>query len=152
MKSRKVLYPHLPKKWEPLYPHMPRRKVTGTDAKEISIARDTTAYAIEPGHPALPPDVRFPVKYHEVKAVIDNIGHITYTCYPSLRIGHIEMVNVEPHYRKQGFGSKLVQFAIDDMRKKGIVKISASILSKEGLRLLKAHGFSFVDDLMEKLC
>jgi|GEM_PF-1922320 len=118
-------------------------------AREIRIVRDETEYEEEPGHPALPEGVHYPVQYKEIMAVIDDIGHITYIYYPSVRVGHIEFVAIEPAYRRQGFGSKLVQFALDDMRKQGVVKVSANILSKEGQRLLKAHGFSFVDNLME---
>ncbi len=150
MKPREALYPHLPKKRETLYPHVPKSKVIGTDTKEIRIVRDESAYETEEGHPALPKGVRYPVLYKEVTAVIDNVGHITYTYFPSVRSGHIEFVNVKPEYQRRGFGSKLVQFAIDDMKKKGIVKVSASILSKEGAQLLRAHGFSFVNDLMER--
>jgi len=118
-------------------------------AREIRIVRDETAFDEEPGHPALPEGVRYPVQYKEIKAIIDGIGHITYIYYPSVRVGHIEVVDIEPAYRRRGFGSKLVQFALDDMRRRGIVKVSASIISEEGMRLLKAHGFSFVDNLME---
>lgn len=117
-------------------------------AREIRIVRDLTEYFEEPGHPALPEGVRYPVQYKEMKAVIDGVGHITYIYYPSVRVGHIEFVDVEPAYRRRGFGSKLVQFALDDMRRRGIVKVSASIMSGEGMRLLKTHGFSFVNDLM----
>jgi len=117
-------------------------------AREIRIVRDETAYDEEPGHPALPEGVRYPVQYKEVKAVIDGIGHVSYIYYPSVRVGHIEFVDIEPPYRRRGFGRKLLQFAIDNMREKGISKVSASILSKEGTSLLKALGFSFVNDLM----
>ena len=119
-------------------------------AREIRIVRDLTDYFEEPGHPALPEGVRYPVQYKEVKAVIDGIGHVSYIYYPSVRVGHIEFVDIEPAYRRRGFGSRLLQFALDDMKKKGIVKVSASILSKEGVTLLKAHGFSSANHLMEK--
>jgi len=118
-------------------------------AREIRIVRDETAFYEEPLHPALPEGVRYPVQYKEIKAVIDDIGHITYIYWPSVRVGHIEAIDIEPASRRLGFGSKLMQFAIDDMKKKGIVKVSASILSKAGAQLLKAHGFSFANDLME---
>ena len=117
--------------------------------REVRIVRDETAYDEEPGHPALPEGVHYPVQYKEIKAVIDGIGHVTYSYYPSVRVGHIEVVDIEPAYRRRGFGSKLVQFALDDIRRRGIVKVSASILSREGIQLLEAHGFSFVDNLME---
>lgn len=117
---------------------------------EVHIVREGTGLDEEEGHPALPPGVTYPISYTEAKAVIDDVGHITYIYYPSVGVGHIEMVNVQSLYQRRGFGSKLVQFAIDDMRKKGIAKVSASILSKEGASLLKALGFAFVNDLMEK--
>jgi GNAT superfamily N-acetyltransferase len=117
---------------------------------EVYIARETTGYNEEEGHPALPRGVTYPILYKEVQAFIDDVGHITYTYWPSVGVGHVEMINVEPPYQRRGFGSKLVQFAIDDMKKKGITKVSASILSKEGASLLKALGFAFVNDLMEK--
>jgi len=117
----------------------------------IYIARESTGYMEEESqHPALPRGVTYPILYWEVLAVIDNVGHITYTYYPSVKIGHIELVVVDPGYRRRGFGSKFVQFAIDDMKKKGIAKVSASILSKEGASLLKTLGFAFVNDLMER--
>ena len=78
------------------------------------------------------------------------LGHITYIYWPSVSVGHIDMIMVKEDYRRRGFGSKFVQFAIDDMKKKGIVKVSASIWSKEGENLLKALGFASVNDLMEK--
>ena len=118
-------------------------------AREIRIVRDETAYFEEPWHPALPEGVRYPVQYKEIKAVIDDIGHITYIYWPSVRVGHIEAVDIEPASRRLGFGSKLMQFALDDMKKKGIVKVTASIISREGFWLLKAHGFAFVNNLME---
>ena len=133
-----------------LLAHNPDALKRAPDAKEIRIVRDETAYDEEPGHPALPEGVRYPVQYKEIKAVIDSVGHITYIYYPSVRVGHIEFVDIEPAYRRRGFGSKLVQFALDDMRRRGIVKVSASVASGEGIRLLKAHGFSFANDLMEK--
>ena len=126
------------------------KKQSEADAKDVRIVRDETEYDEEPGHPALPEGVRYPVQYKEMKAVIDGIGHVSYIYYPSVRVGHIEFVDVEPAHRRRGFGSRLLQFAIDDMKKKGIVKVSASILSKEGVTLLKAHGFSFANHLMEK--
>ena len=125
------------------------KRVTQTRG-EVYIARELPAFSEEAGHPALPEGVTFPVQYTEVKVVIDDTGYITYTYWPSVGVGHIEMIMVKEDYRRRGFGSKFVQFAIDDMKKKGIVKVSASIWSKEGENLLKAHGFSYVNDLMER--
>ena len=132
----------MPKR-EPLYPHVPKSRHTQASGR-VYIAREDTALDEEAGHPALPPGVTYPISYTEVRAVIDDVGHVTYIYYPSVGVGHIEMVSVQLPYRRRGFGRKLAQFAIDNMREKGIHRVSASILSPEGAKLLKALGFSTV--------
>jgi len=123
------------------------------EGTEIHIARENTA-SMEDGEGYLiPKGTRFPLSYTEIRADLDNIGWVTYTCYPSIGVGHIEMVNVAPAYRSRGFGIKLMQFAFDDMRGKGITTVSLSVWSKEGEALFKKLGFSYEPgsgDLMVK--
>ena len=132
------LYPHIPKKKEVKFPHR-----TDKQDSEIVITRESTGYEEEDSGYPLPRGVTYPVLYKEVKAVIDHVGHVTYTYFPSVGVGYVEGISVAPSYRRQGFGTNLLQFAIDDMRKKGITKVGASAWSKEGEKILKAFGFIY---------
>lgn len=135
---------------EPLYPHIPKRKGIPAQPKppqlmsEIQIVREATDYE-KYGHPALPKETTYPVLYTEVHAAIDNIGRITYSIFPSLRVGYIELVYVVASYRGQGLSRRLLEFAIDDMRRRGITKVSAGIWSEEGASLFRSFGFSLME-------
>jgi len=115
------------------------------EGPKIHIARVSTAFkeADEVYDYFMPKGTRFPLSYTEIRADYDNIGWVTYTFHPTVGYGHIEVVNVAPAYRSRGFGIDLLQFAIDDMRGKGITTVSVSAWSKEGAALFKKLGFSY---------
>jgi len=113
------------------------------EGTEIHIARENTASMEDDGGYSIPRGTRFPLSYTETRADLDNVGWVTYIYFPSIGVGHIEMVNVAPDYRSRGFGTKLMQFAFDDMRGKGISTVSLSVWTEEGEALFKKLGFSY---------
>jgi len=111
---------------------------------EIHISREDTA-SMEAGEAKdylIPKGARFPISYTEIRADIDNVGWVTYVYFPSVGVGHIEAVNVAPAYRSRGLARKLLQFAMDDLRDKGITTVSLSAWSEESEALFKKLGFS----------
>lgn len=136
-------------KREPLYPHVPSRTArfphtTTTTVKDrVAGMPSGKVYIMAEDHPALPAEVPYPVLFKQERAVIDDIGHVTYLYFPELGVGHVEGISVAPSYQRQGFGTKLLQFALEDMMNKGITRVSASALSEAGEKLLKTFGFSY---------
>ena len=115
------------------------------EGTEIHISREDTA-SMEAGEAKdylIPEGTRFPISYTEIRADIDNIGWVTYVYFLSVGVGHIEALTVRPDYRSRGLGTKLMQFAMDDMRGKGITTVSLNVWSEEGEALFKKLGFSY---------
>jgi GNAT superfamily N-acetyltransferase len=72
-------------------------------------------------------------------------GHITgtidYGYWPSLKLGYIENVRVRSEMRRKGLGLKLVDFALDYLRSRGIRRIYSFAVNPEGFTLLESAGF-----------
>jgi GNAT superfamily N-acetyltransferase len=72
-------------------------------------------------------------------------GHVTgtvdYGYWPSLKLGYIENVRVRPDMRRKGLGLKLVDFALDYLRSRGIRRIYSFAVNPEGFVLLESAGF-----------
>jgi len=69
-------------------------------------------------------------------------GTADYRYWPSLKLGYIENVRVSSAMRRKGLGLKLVAFALDYMRSKGIQRIYSFAVNPEGSRLLESAGFA----------
>ena len=91
----------------------------------------------------LPGGTRFPAAFIETKAELDSIGWVTYIYFPSAGAGHIEALNVAEAYRLRGFGIKLMEFAIENMRGKGITTVGLNAWTEAGVALFKKLGFTF---------
>jgi len=70
------------------------------------------------------------------------VGTAEYRYWPSLKLGYIEHVRVSSSVRRKGLGVKLVDFALDYMRGKGIKHIYSFAVNPEGARLLNSAGFA----------
>jgi len=72
-------------------------------------------------------------------------GHVTgtvdYGYWPSLKLGYIESVRVHSDMRRKGLGLKLVDFALDYLRSRGIRRIYSFAVNPEGFILLESAGF-----------
>jgi len=91
----------------------------------------------------LPGGTRFPVDFTETKAELDGIGWVTFLYFPSVGAGHIEALNVAEAYRSRGFGIKLMEFAIENMRGRGIKTVGLNAWTEAGAALFKKLGFTF---------
>ena len=69
-------------------------------------------------------------------------GTVDFRYWPSLKLGYIENVQVSSNMRRKGLGNKLVSFALDYMRPKGIQRIYSFAVNREGFRLLESSGFT----------
>jgi len=72
----------------------------------------------------------------------DITASIEYRYWPTLKLGYIESVHVTSEIRHQGMGVRLLNFAIDHMRRKGGESVHAFTVSQEGLSLLAGVGFA----------
>jgi len=69
-------------------------------------------------------------------------GTADYRYWPSLKLGYVENVRVSSAMRRKGLGLKLVDFALDYMRSRGIQRIYSFAVNPEGSRLLESAGFA----------
>ena len=69
-------------------------------------------------------------------------GSVEYRYWPSLELGYIENAYVTAEIRRKGFGVKLINFAINYMRRKGSHCIYAFAVNPEGCALLTSAGFA----------
>ncbi len=135
-------------KKQPLYPHrtpsqMAKEQLVEQRAKPVSnivrITQDVRGRD-EYGPPYLPKETT--ASYHEIYARIGDKGFVNYLCFPSAKAGYIEFVSVKDQYQGQGLGRQLLQFALDDMRGRGVTRVGTSIISEQGAKLFKAFGFT----------
>lgn len=68
-------------------------------------------------------------------------GTVDYRYWPSLKLGYIESVKVSSRMRRKGLGLKLVDFALDHMRSRGIQRTYSFAVNPEGSGLLESAGF-----------
>jgi len=68
-------------------------------------------------------------------------GTVDYRYWPSLKLGYIENVQVSSNMRRRGLGVKLVDFALDYVRSRGIQRIYSFAVNPEGFHLLESSGF-----------
>jgi len=128
---------------QPLYPSTKGLRVGVISDKEDSLL------SVEEGHPALPIGTHYPVSYHEVRAEILNVPApirgprggvpfgVSYTYFPSARVGWIENIDAYPG----GIGTKLLSFAIDDMKVHGITQVGANAIVTDEVELLELFDF-----------
>jgi GNAT superfamily N-acetyltransferase len=136
---------------QPLYPHKTPSQLA---LETVHITKETTGYndyellLFQVGfeHPILPEGTGEPVFYYEILAEIDNTGKIDYFYIPSLKVGYIAEIHVEKLYQRRGWGRKLLEFAVNDMKKQGITKVAAGNVTQMGYYLFKALGFSFINE------
>ena len=69
-------------------------------------------------------------------------GTVDFRYWPSLKLGYIENVQVGSNMRRKGLGNKLVSFAFDYMRSKGIQRTYSFAVNQEGFHLLESSGFA----------
>ena len=69
-------------------------------------------------------------------------GTVDFRYWPSLYLGYIENVQVSSNMRRKGLGNKLVSFALDYMRSKGIQRTYSFAVNHEGFLLLERSGFT----------
>jgi len=69
-------------------------------------------------------------------------GSVEYRYWPCLDLGYIENARVSPEMRRRGLGVKLINFAVNYMRRKGNHRIYAFAVSPEGCGLLTSAGFA----------
>lgn len=69
-------------------------------------------------------------------------GSVEYRYWPCLKLGYIENVHVSPEMRRRGLGVKLINFAVNYMRRKGSHRIYAFAVNSEGCGLLASAGFA----------
>ena len=69
-------------------------------------------------------------------------GSVEYKYWPSLKLGYIENVQVSSEMRRRGIGAKLIEFAVNYMRRKGSHRIYAFAVNSEGCGLLASAGFA----------
>jgi GNAT superfamily N-acetyltransferase len=136
---------------QPLYPHKTPSQLS---LETIHIIKDTygwndyEALLFQVGyeHPVVPEGIGGKVLAGEVLAGIDNIGTINYVFIHSRKEGYIAEIHVEKLYLRRGWGRKLLEFAINDMKKQGITKVAAGGVTQMGYYLFKSLGFSFINE------
>lgn len=66
------------------------------------------------------------------------------------RRGYIYHTSVTPEYQRQGIGSKLVDIAIDALKKQGINKVALVVFAKnkDGNAFWEKRGFTMREDLI----
>ena len=69
-------------------------------------------------------------------------GSVEYRYWPSLKLGYIENAYVSAEIRRKGLGVKLINFAVNYMRRKGSHRIYAFAVNSEGCGLLASAGFA----------
>ena len=69
-------------------------------------------------------------------------GTVDYRYWPSLKLGYIENVQVGSNMRRRGLGLKLVDFALDYVRSRGIQRVYSFAVNPEGFHLLESSGFA----------
>jgi GNAT superfamily N-acetyltransferase len=150
---------------EPLYPHktpsqLARERGTQPSIKQypsdtIHVIKEADAYE-EERHPALPQGTVLPIMYHEVLArigggtIADLVGSVDYLYFPSLKLGVIELIDVNKIHQRKGYGRKLLEYAIDDMKKKGITRVWADVWSYESQQMFSSLGFSLKESKTER--
>jgi N-acetylglutamate synthase-like GNAT family acetyltransferase len=151
-------------KKEPLYPHKTPSQMKGIPPKPL-IEKETTLadfgipeirVDLSSGkmedwlHPAIAEEIDLDrasgeVEYSEIIAKMylgkQKIGMVNYIWFPAFRIGYIEEIMVNRGYEKHGYGIQLLEYAIADMRKRGVTKVTADLLSRESEILFKKAGF-----------
>jgi len=68
------------------------------------------------------------------------IGIVDYGYWPSLKLGYIENVKIHPDVRRKGLGLKLIDFALDYLRGRGVQRIYSLAVNPEGFGLLERAG------------
>jgi len=68
------------------------------------------------------------------------IGIVDYGYWPSLTLGYIENVRIHPDMRQKGLGLRLVDFALDYLRSKGVQRVYSLAVNPEGFGLLERAG------------
>ena len=68
-------------------------------------------------------------------------GFVDYGYWLSLKLGYVENVRVRSDMRRKGLGLKLIDFALDYLRRRGIQRIYSFAVNPEGFRLLESAGF-----------
>jgi len=88
--------------------------------------------------------VRARVLAHSKDSQGDNCvaGNVEYRYWPCLKLGYIENACVSPEMRRRGFGVKLINFAVNYMRREGSHHIYAFAVNPEGCSLLTSAGFT----------
>jgi len=69
-------------------------------------------------------------------------GSVEYRYWPCLKLGYIENARVSPEMRRKGLGVKLINFAVNYMRREGSLHIYAFAVNPEGYGLLTNTGFA----------
>lgn len=69
------------------------------------------------------------------------VGSVDYRYWPCLKLGYIEDAHVSSEIRRRGLGVKLINFAVNYMRRKGSHHIYAFAVNPEGCSLLASAGF-----------
>jgi len=70
-------------------------------------------------------------------------GSVEYRYWPCLKLGYIENARVSPEIRQRGLGVKLINFAVNHMRREGSHHIYAFAVNPEGCSLLTSAGFAY---------
>ncbi len=73
-------------------------------------------------------------------AVDEVAGSIEFRYWPVLGIGYVETVHVAAAIRRRGLGIRLLEFALDLIRRKGADSVHAFIVSADGLGLFTDAG------------
>jgi ribosomal protein S18 acetylase RimI-like enzyme len=92
--------------------------------------------------PGLADCVRLRAKARGVAGDADKVtGSIEFRYWPVLGIGYVETVHVAAAIRRRGLGIRLLEFAVDLMRRRGADSVHAFIVSADGLGLFTDAGF-----------
>lgn len=152
-------------KKEPLYPHKTPSQMKGIPPKppiekettladfgisEIRVDMEDSGKMEDWLHPAIAEEIDLDrasgeVEYHEVIAKMylgkQKIGMVNYMWFPAFRIGYIEGIMVNRGYERQGYGINLLEYAIADMKKHDVTKVTADLINEEAEILFKKAGF-----------
>ncbi|MDP2744238.1 MAG: GNAT family N-acetyltransferase [Dehalococcoidia bacterium] len=71
------------------------------------------------------------------------MGRLSYSEYPVVESGRIQIIGVDPDYWRQGIGSLLVQGFVDLCRSKGIGLVHVAVNSRDDKLQVFLQGISF---------
>lgn len=108
--------------------------------KTIDFVYDLLQYQYEKGnvcYAAYVPSDMFPIGY---SLVFENLSVDL-----EFRIFHGLGLFVEPEYRKQNIGTKLIEYTLEDLKQKGVKRFVASFTERESSsKIIKEFGFELI--------